>query len=126
MSLRFQRLTRPAVRAMQPGERINEHGVGAERQSNGDTRYSINVMVDGQRIHRVVGRDSEGVTREQAERLIEKLRTQAREGRLDLARGRKLHRTFAEAAAEYIEQLEAGGGKNLKPKRRHLRQHLIP
>ncbi len=47
MSLRFQRLTRPAVRAMQPGERINEHGVGAERQSNGDTRYSINVMVDG-------------------------------------------------------------------------------
>ena len=126
MALKFSRLTRPAIRAMRAGERINEHGVGAERQNNGDTRYSINVMVDGQRIHRVVGRESEGVTREQAERLIEKLRTEAREGRLNLVRGRKLHRTFAEAAEEYIRQLETGGGKNLKPKRRHLRQHLVP
>lgn len=111
---------------MQPGDRIGEHGITADRQKNGDTRYSINVMVDGQRIHRVVGRESEGVTREQAERLIEKLRTQAREGRLDLPHARKLHRTFAEAAAEYLERLETSGGKNLKPKRMHLRCHLIP
>ncbi len=40
--------------------------------------------------------------------------------------GRKRHRTFAEAAKEYLERMEAGGGKNIAPKRRHLDQHLIP
>ncbi len=80
MALKFAKLTRPAVRALAIGGKIAEHGIVVERQANGDARYSINVMVDRQRIHRVVGRESEGVTREQAERLIEKLRTEAREG----------------------------------------------
>ena len=126
MALKFQRLTRPAIRAMQPGDRIHEHGITAEKARDGDVRYSVNVMVDGQRIHRIVGRESEGVTREQAERYIEKVRTEAREGRLDLAKGRKLHRTFAEAASEYLTRLEESGGKNLKPKRMHIHRHLIP
>jgi len=126
MALRFQRLTRPAIRAMQPGDRINEHGIIAEKQANGDVRYSIGVMVDGQRIHRVVGRESEGVTREQAERAIETIRTKAREGRLDLPKGRKVHRTFAEAGEEYLARVEESGGKNLKPKRMHVRRHLTP
>jgi hypothetical protein len=30
-------------------------------------------MVDGERIHRVIGRESDGTTREQAERAIERL-----------------------------------------------------
>lgn len=126
MSLRFNRLTRPAVRALGPGEKISEHGITAERQSNGDCRYSINIMVDGQRIHRVVGRESEGVTREQAERTIESLRTKAREGRLDLPTGRKLHRSFKEAAADYLERLEQIGGKGVGDKRRHLEKRLSP
>ncbi|MDO9490189.1 MAG: site-specific integrase [Sphingomonadaceae bacterium] len=126
MAVKFARLTRPAIRAMEPGQRLNEHGITAEKQRSGDVRYSINIMADGARIHRVVGRESEGVTREQAERLIEKLRTEAREGRLSLPKGRKLHLSFAEAATKYIERLEATDGKNLKPKRRHLRNHLTP
>lgn len=126
MALRFQRLTRPAIRGMVVGERINEHGISVEKQANGDVRYSVNVMVEGQRIHRVVGRSSEGVTREQAERLIETLRTRAREGRLDLPKGRKTHRSFAEAADEYLTRLEESGGKNLGPKTMHLRNHLKP
>ena len=126
MALRFQRLTRPAVRAMQPGERLHEHAITAEKLASGDVRYSVNLMVDGQRVHRVVGRESEGVTREQAERAIESIRTKAREGRLDLPKGRKVHRTFAEAADEYLTRLEESGGKNLKPKTMHLRRHLIP
>lgn len=126
MALKFSRLTRPAIRALAPGERVNEHGIIVEKQRNGEVRFSVGIMVDGQRVHRVVGRESEGVTREQAERYIEKVRTEAREGRLDLARGRKLHRTFAEAAEEYLTRLEESGGKNLKPKRMHLRRHLIP
>jgi hypothetical protein len=122
MSLRFARLTRPAIRALQPSERLAEHGITAERHTNGDLRFTVNIMVDGQRIHRVVGRESEGVTREQAERLIETLRTKAREGRLDLPKGRKLHRSFSEAAEEYVKRLEETGGKNLKPKKQHLSQ----
>src|ERR1043166_4995323 len=117
MALRFQRLTRPAIRALEPGQRINEHGITAERQVNGDVRYTGNVMVDGQRIHRVVGRESEGTTREQAERTIESLRTKAREGRLDLPTGRKVHRTFKEAARDDLERLEQIGGKGLGDKR---------
>ena len=126
MALRFQRLTRPAIRALQAGERLQEHGITAERLPNGDARYIVNVMVDGQRIHRVVGRESEGVTREQAERYIEKVRTEAREGRLDLPKGRKLHRSVAEAASEYLTKLEESGGKDVANKRRHLDQHLVP
>jgi integrase len=126
MALRFAKLTRPAVRALQAGEKLAEHGITAERLSSGDVRYSVNIMVDGQRIHRVVGRESEGVTREQAERLIEKYRTEARAGRLDLPQGRKLHRSFAEAAEEYLKRLEETDGKDLKNKRRHLDLHLTP
>lgn len=126
MAIRFTRLSRDAVRALRSCEKIHEHGITAERLKNSDLRWSIGIMVDGQRIHRVVGRESEGVTREQAERLIEKLRTKARDGRLDLPKGRKLHRSFRQAGDEYLTRLEATGGKNLAAKRRHLRQHLAP
>ena len=95
-------------------------------KNNGDIRYSINIMVDGERIHRTIGRQSEGVTRQQAERAIESLRTRAREDRLDLPQGRKRHWTFADAAAEYIQRMEAGGGQNVRSKKRHLDQHLKP
>lgn len=126
MALRFNRLTRPAIRALNVGERITEHGIIAERSSNGDVRYSVNVMVDGDRIHRVIGRESEGVTREQAERAIENFRTKAREGRLDLPTGRKTYRSFAEAAEDYLTRLDESGGKNMADKRRHLRKYLMP
>lgn len=124
--MKFVKLTRPRIRGLRSGERVCENGICVSKQSNDDLRYAINIMVDGQRIHRVVGRESEGVTREQAERLIEKLRTEAREGRLGLPKARKLHRSFAEAADEYLERMEQSGGKDLKNKRRHLRQRLIP
>lgn len=132
MALKFNKLTRPAIRDLGRGERINEHGISAERMANGDVRYSINVMVDSQRIHRVIGRESEGVTREQAERTIEILRTRAREERLDLPTGRKTHRSFAEAAAEYLQRLEETlsegqkGYRDLPNKRRNLNSYLVP
>jgi integrase len=126
MALRFNRLTRAAIRALPHGGKIYEHGITAERLKSGDVRYKINIMVDGERVHRVVGRESEGVTPTQAERAIETIRTKAREGRLDLPAGRKVHRTFSEAADDYLERLEESDGKNLKPKRQHLRQHLTP
>lgn len=128
MSLRFKNLTRPAIKALPPGKNISEHGIHVSRLANGDLRYAINIMVDGHRIHRVIGRESDGVTREQAERAIEALRTRAREERLDLPTGRKVHRIFAEAAKAYLERIEdhPKHGRNLKCKRRHLLDRLVP
>lgn len=128
MALRFQRLTRPAIRAMDPGQRIHEHGISAERLTTGDVRYSVNVMVDGARVHRVIGRESEGVTREQAERAIEALRTKARESRLDLPTGRKTLPTFAAMVEDYLGRIEhhPKHGRNLDRKRRHLRERILP
>ncbi len=132
MARTFTRLTRPAIRQLARGESINEHGITAERLSSGDVRYRVNIMVDGQRIHRVIGTESAGVTREQAERAIESFRTKAREGRLDLPTGRKVHRTFAEAAKAYLERLTdtIGEGQkgfaDLQNKRRNIDSYLSP
>lgn len=126
MALKFARLTRDAVRALPLRAKLSEHGITAERLRTGDVRWSVNIMVDGQRVHRVIGRESEGVTRHQAERAIESFRTKAREGRLDLPTGRKSHRSFAEAATEYLQRMEDTGGKNLRAKRRHIEQTLSP
>jgi integrase len=126
MASKFSKLTRPNVKKLIPGQKVLEHGIEFERLTNGDGRYSVNIMVDGQRIHRVIGKESEGVTREQAEQFIEKTRTEAREGRLKLPKGRKLHLTFAEAAEEYIRRLEAGDGKEINAKKQRLRDYLVP
>ena len=103
MPLRFTHLTRPAIRKLQTGERITEQGITAERLRDGDVRYSINIMVDGERIHRVIGRESDGTTRTQAESFITKTRADARAGRLQLPKGRKTPLTFAKAAKLYLE-----------------------
>lgn len=132
MALKFTKLTRPAIRNLAAGQSLSEHGITALCQASGDIRYSVNIMVDGQRIHRVIGRQSDGVTREQAERAIEKFRTNAREGRLDLPKGQKIHRTFAKAGKEYLTRLEETTGpgqkgfKDLPNKRRHIETYLTP
>ncbi|MBS0504786.1 MAG: site-specific integrase [Proteobacteria bacterium] len=126
MALRFTKLDNRLLRGLRVGDRVTEHSITVECLSSGDLRWSINIMVDGKRIHRVVGRASDGVKRGTAERLIEKLRTDARADRLSLPQGRKLHRSFAQAAEDYIERMESSGGKDMKNKRRHLRQRLVP
>ena len=126
MPLRFARVDRKSIRALKPGEKITEHGISAERLNTGDVRYSVNIMVDGERIHRVIGRESEGTTRTQAEEFIEAKRTEAREGRLQLPKGRKTHLTFAKAAKLYLESEKEIGAKDLVSKEAHLRLHLVP
>ena len=63
MSLKFQKLTRTNIRALKPGNSICEHGITFQRFANGDGSYKVNIMVDGKRVHRVIGKESEGVTR---------------------------------------------------------------
>ncbi len=124
--MRFRRLTRLAIRKLGAGEKIAEHGIEFERLPHGDGRYTVNVMVDGQRVHRVIGKESAGVTRTQAEDFIEKARADARAGRLNLPQGRKLALGFRDAASRYLAKLEAGDGKDLKAKTWRLRLHLVP
>ncbi len=124
--MKFQRLTRLAARRLEPGQRLVEHGIEFERLVNGDGRYTVAIMVDRVRVHRVVGLESNGVTRTQAEELISRLRTEAREQRLKLPAGRKVALTFAQAAVHYLKRSEEVQGKNLKAKQQHLTQHLVP
>ena len=63
MALRFARLDRAAIRRLAGGEwkstekgkrywvgaKLVEHGIIVERLADGDLRYSVNIMVDGQR-----------------------------------------------------------------------------
>lgn len=126
MALRFNKLDRPSIRRLGVGDAITEHGITAARLKNGDVCYSVNVMVDGRRIHRVIGTESDGVSRTQCEEFIERARSDARAGRLGLARGRKLSLTFSGAADDYLKRMEEGTGKNIKAKRRHLTQRLKP
>jgi integrase len=126
MARDFLKLSRPSMRKLAKGGKITEHGITFERLANGDGVFSVNVMADCQRIHRVLGRESEGVTRTQAEEFIEKVRSEAREGRLSLPAGRKTQFSFAEAARKYLDRLEETNGKNLIAKRRQLRLYLVP
>ena len=126
MSLRFAKLDRAGIRKLQEGEQITEHGITAEKIGNGDVRWSVNVMVDGRRIHRVVGKESDRVTRTQCEDFIAQARADARADRLNLPQGRKLSLTFEPAAKDYLKRQEEGGGRNLVIKRRHMNKRLIP
>ena len=106
MAKAFNKLTRLAMRKLRPGSRLTEHGITFERQANGDGVFTVNVMVDGERIHRTVGRESDRTTRTQAEQFIEKARRDAREGRLNLPKGRKIVLGFREAARQYLKCLK--------------------
>ena len=123
---RFSKLNRTNIRSTTPGQSITEYGITFAREPNGDGVYSVNFMVDRQRIHRVIGRESEGVTRRQAEDFVTLARADARRGRLDLPEARKTPLGFGEAAWRYVDELEHEGGRNVAAKRRQLDQHLTP
>ena len=122
----FKKLTRPNIKKLGPGRKLTEHGISFERLSTGDGLYSVNIMVDRIRVHRVLGRESDGTTRAQCEVFIENTRTAARQDRLALPKGRKVALTFADAAAKYIAKLKEEAGKSIERKQRQLDLHLNP
>ena len=126
MTKRFEKLTRQATRSLESGKRIVEHGIVYEKLKNGDGRFEICIQANGTRQHRVIGNESEGITRTHAEQAIEKLKHDARSNRLSLPKGRKLPLSFKKAASQYLERLEVEGGKSLAIKKRQLNQQLIP
>jgi len=126
MAKTFMKLTRPAMRKLKPGEKIAEHGITFERSNNRDGVFTVNVMVDGQRIHRVVGRESDGTTRTQAEEFIAKVRIDAKHDRLSLPKGRKVALGFRQAGEKYLEKLAEESGKDIPKKKKRLELHLMP
>ncbi|MDD2758907.1 MAG: site-specific integrase [Methylomonas sp.] len=126
MALKFVSLTRNNQRKLEAGQKISEHGITYARLPNGDGRYSVNGMVDGKRIHRVIGKESDGVTREQVEQFLEQIKTEARQERLNLPKNRKIALTFKDAAVDYLTKQEQEGGKDLVAKQQKLAQHLVP
>lgn len=126
MTRTFGIITRTRMRALQPGERLTEQGITFERLGNGDGLFSVNVMVDGKRIHRNLGRESDGVTRTVAQEFISKVRHDAREDRLHLPKRRKVPLTLSGAATLYLDRLREEGGKEIDRKRQRLQQCLLP
>ncbi|MGB0844148.1 MAG: tyrosine-type recombinase/integrase [Alphaproteobacteria bacterium] len=126
MTKKFSKLTRPNIRNTCAGETLIENGISFRREANGDGVYSVNIMVDGERIHRTIGRESEGTTRQQAEDFIARARTDSRRDRLGLPEGRKTPLMFKEGSKRYIARLREEDGKNIDAKERQLKQHLIP
>jgi integrase len=126
MTRRAGKLSRDAVKRLAIGEKINDGGTIAERLADGDIRWTVNVMISGRRIHRVIGKASEGVDRAACIAFIERVRTEERSGRLDLPTGRKTWLSFQQLSERYLKRMEEGGGRNLTSKRQHLNQWLIP
>jgi len=119
-------LSRDAVKALKTGASISEGGITAKRLADGDIRWTVNVMISGRRVHRVIGKASEGVDRAACIAFIERVRTEERSERLNLPTGRKTWLSFEQLAERYLKRMEEGGGRNLKSKRQHLNQWLTP
>ena len=126
MALVYKIITAAKVKALPPREKLSEHGVVVQRTVKGDLIWRAAIMVDGKRIHRTVGKASDGVTRGHVEAAIETWRTHEREGRLNLPTGRKTRQSFAEAAGDYLRKMKETGGRDLLNKERHIRQQLVP
>ena len=97
------KLTRLALRKLEPGQHLTAGGIRFDRLLNGDGRYTVELMVDRVRIHRVVGLESEGVTLTQAEHLIAQLRADARRERWGMV---QQHATRMIRAVEVVRNLQ--------------------
>ncbi len=126
MALKFTKLTKTNLRKLKPGTMLTEHGIEFKRLKNGDGQYQINIMVNGTRIHRSIGKESEGTTRAQVEDTLEEIKSSARNNRLNLPKGRKLALGLSTASNKYITRLTESDGKNIGKKKQQFRLHIKP
>jgi integrase len=126
MSKKFNKLTREAMKALKPGEYICENNIKYTKLDNGDGLFSVYGNANGKRFHRNVGKDSQGITRLQAEEVFQKLMQDAKADRFNLPKGRKYEQSFQEMAKRYLERLQQTDGKNVDRKEQQLNAKLIP
>lgn len=126
MAKKYEIITREKMRNLKVGEYLIENCIVYKKLKNNDGVFSVNIRVDGERIRKTVGKESEGVTVKFVEQVIEKYKTEARENRLNLTKGRKLPLRFNEAIEKYLTNLELEGGSNIRKKKQHLIDHVKP
>jgi integrase len=117
-------LDRSSLRKLKPGESRSAKGVVYTRLPS-DGRWSINVMVNRVRHHIVVGLESEGFTRTQAEDVIAGLKAKKREQQHGVAAPKhRVRHSVSQAAKSYLSHLEEHGGKDVKGKRGRFDRHI--
>lgn len=114
------------MKALEPSESICENNIKYTRLPNGDGLFTVYGTINAERFHRCVGKESEGVTRFQAEEVYDKLKQDMREQRFQLPKGRKYEPRFEEVIKEYIERLKQTGGKIVERKEQHLTVKFMP
>lgn len=118
-------LTRSKLRRLAVGESVSERGVTYTRLA-GDGRWSVNVMVNRVRHHLVVGLESEGFTKTQAEAVVAALKAKKREASHGVpAPKHRARLSLARAAPIYLEHLSTHGGKDIEGKRGRFERHLV-
>lgn len=123
---KYTKLIRESIKALKSQESICENNIKFERLKNGDGRYSVYGKANGIRFNRIVGLESHGVTRSQAEEVLLKLMQDAKENRFSLPKGRKNEPLFQALVKQYIDQLRQISGKNIERKEKQLETHVIP
>lgn len=126
MAIKYSKLTKANCAKLQQNEMIVENGIVYQKTKNNDGKFSINICVNGKRIHRVIGYESDGTTRVQVEEVIAQIKSDAKNNRLNLPQNRKTHLKFYEASKIYIECLKSTNGKSVEKKEQQLRMYLVP
>jgi len=131
MAKGFNTLTRANLTKLKPGGVLREGGIEYHNKVRDGGTWYINAMVDGQRIHRKLGKNGKSgqngeYTLTDCVAALEKMKAEAREDRLNLPKGRQVPMTFAQAADAYLQREAEIGGKDLQRKTATLRRYLIP
>lgn len=121
------KLSRDRLRKLKVGATAHESGIAFTRLAGGDGRWSVNVMVARVRHHVVVGLESEGYTKTQAEELVARLKAGGREREHGVASPKARGRlTIAREVDDYLEFLREHNGRDVDAKARRFRQHIVP
>ena len=119
-------MSRSELRKLSPGQIRTERGIVYERLKD-DGRWSIAVMVNRVRHHQVVGLESEGYTRTQAEDVIAGLKAKKRESTHGVVSpAHRVRMSIAKAVEDYLEYLRVHDGKDIEAKTRRFQQHMVP
>lgn len=119
-------LSRAAVRKLQIGQSATCNGITYTRL-DGDGRWSINVMVSRVRHHLVIGLESEGYTRTQAEEVIAGLKAKKREREHGVAAPRhQMRLSITKGVDDYLTFLRSHGGRDIESKVARFSQHIVP
>lgn len=124
--MKYTILSSKNLKKLQPGMVLRENGIIAERRANGDIRWQVNIMVEGKRVSRTVGYESDGTGISDCEALVAKLTMDARHGRLGIEKVQLVARPFSKVADDYISRLSEEDGKDIAKKIQRLDLHLKP